>query len=112
LFDDFQYIPIIKNCQPVSKVTEIAFNILHATLYPNPVHGGTAALELHATESGIIRVELFDSRGFAIRQMFQSPKLGGTQLFNMDFSGIPSGIYFLRVTEGSRQKSLKVIVAN
>lgn len=72
-------------------------NLLQTQLYPNP-----ATTSLHITSpTENIEVAMYDTLG---RKIYSQT---GTQV--MDISNFKSGVYFVQLTEGEKQRTIKVI---
>ncbi|MFH0755794.1 MAG: T9SS type A sorting domain-containing protein, partial [Bacteroidota bacterium] len=78
------------------------------SMYPNP-----ASVNLSITFSdkmnGIADISIFDSRGKAILKKKASILNGG--ISSIDLSGIPNGIYIVKVTSGDVAETLKLIIS-
>lgn len=80
-----------------SKVIAASFNLNHTLLRlgPNPVFH---ELKIHfsATQQGFLPFQIFNSAGKLVRAQTQAVDKGENQ-FKMNLSGLPQGMYYLRV---------------
>lgn len=72
-------------------------------LYPNPASGVVYFDLPTAAEGGITRLELFDASGRLMRSTI-------TRSNNLDISGCPQGIYYLRAMAGGRVYHSKLLI--
>lgn len=78
------------------------------TLYPNPSHGATKLIWENDLGSDF-QIELIDLNGKRIfKQSFQDQ--GNASAIDLDFTAIPSGLYFLKLTAGNRFATQKFTV--
>ncbi len=73
-------------------------------IFPNPFVESTTALLVDGT--GPVEVAIFSSDGRLVRQQ---QSIGGISEFNLDFAGLPSGIYYVRLTSERSEESYKVV---
>lgn len=64
--------------------------------YPNPFNSSTT-VKYTIPNNGDITIRVFDVLGQAVRSGFIGYKAKGTHTNNIDFSGMPSGVYFIRI---------------
>jgi len=77
------------------------------TLYPNP-SSGTFNLGLNTAFSGEVNVELFDIAGRQVKQLTFVAEDSGVQ--PIDVNGLSSGVYIVKVIQGNRSISKKLIM--
>jgi hypothetical protein len=82
---------------------ELAFQ--KAEVYPNPF-SGTITLELGESLTEETNVTLMDAQGRIIASLVAAPQTNFVQFNQLD--GIESGIYFLRISDGKRERLMKV----
>lgn len=77
------------------------------TAYPNPVHG-TLYLNFNATTPGEGMLRITDLSG---RELLNNAcnYTGGSNVFSLDLSSFPSGIYFVNLS-GKEEKRLRIVV--
>jgi hypothetical protein len=78
---------------------------------PNP-SAGAVAIDLTLAAPDAVRMEVFDVQGRLVERPIDGPFAAGWHRlqWNAGAVGAPSGIYFVRVTAGSRVESFKVVV--
>jgi uncharacterized protein (DUF1501 family) len=109
LFKDFQHLPIIEGCD-ITNINEDQSLVLEAKIFPNPA---SEYIKLEFESSGIERtsIAIFDSIGSLIRLIYDKRLDPGPQSVSISIEDLPVGIYNVRLAEGSRQKTIKVLVA-
>lgn len=105
--NDFQYLPILANCDAVS-INEINENDYSLKAQPNPYSDYlNIAFELEAKED--IRLSLFDVLGAEIKVIHNKAIDAGRHNFKVDMHDISSGPYFLRMQTRTGQKTLRLV---
>jgi uncharacterized protein (DUF1501 family) len=107
LFDDFQHIPFIKDCDTISDTTEFNQNELVANISPNP-----AADYINLTfnaQNGFASADIFDVRGFVVKNIFSKNISSETVNINVPLSDLSQGIYFVRVVQGNLVQTVKFV---
>ncbi len=80
------------------------------TAFPNPTDGHFT-LQLHASTSGPLRVALFDLAGRSCASLFAGELAEGeTRELVVDQTGLPRGIYYIRVVGGAQTEYVRLIV--
>lgn len=69
--------------------------------FPNPLGAGSATLPFSADEGERVTVMLYNSLGQAVRSLEVREGPGGGEI-NVRAEGLPSGLYFVRLTAGDR----------
>ena len=80
---------------PCAQPTKMAPGSIHATLYPNPTQD-VATLEFQSEKAGIGTLLVMDMSG----RILQHAKVNlntGVQYQNIDLSGMPNGLYIVRL---------------
>ena len=82
--------------------------------YPNPFNS-TTIIGFHLPVAGWVKLEVFDISGRNVGALREAPLLNGllragTHHFTFDGSGLPSGIYFYRLTAGQQQAVGKMVL--
>ncbi|HMP31684.1 MAG TPA: DUF1501 domain-containing protein, partial [Saprospiraceae bacterium] len=109
LFKDFQHLPIIEGCD-ITNINEDESLILEAKVYPNPA-SHYIKLEFESKGSSTTSVAIFDAIGSLVKIIFDKRLDSGVQNITIPVEDLPIGIYNLRVAEGSKQKSMKFMIA-
>ncbi len=107
LFEDFQHIPFLKDCITTTGIEEFDDQLITATIYPNPSEGH-AILEAD-TEGGKVGVQLYDCNGSLLKIVLDKKLQKSHHSIPIDLSLYASGNYFVRIVEGSKQKTLKIV---
>ena len=84
------------------------FTIEKASIFPNPVND-IAIVDLDLKESAQTTFEVFNNLGQVVFREEKGNLLQGNQKFEIATSNFTSGIYFLKITAGQKQKILKFI---
>jgi hypothetical protein len=79
------------------------------TLEQNPVRG-SARIRYMLPQASSIRLEAFDRSGRRFATLASGFASAGAHSATWDARGVPAGIYFLRLTAASGQRSLKAVV--
>lgn len=77
------------------------------SLAPNPV-SDRSSLSISSTYRGVVTVQLQDASGRVIRTM-QAQKTAETLAQPIDLHALPTGRYFLTVTQGDQKNSLQLV---
>jgi uncharacterized delta-60 repeat protein len=85
-------------------------NTFDILLYPNPI-SNQATLTYELLQSENIGILLYNSEGKTVRTFLANEfKQAGTHKEMLDFSGIPSGSYFLTVQNGKKKYTIQLVV--
>lgn len=82
--------------------------------YPNPFNSETV-ISFQLLVAGWAKLEVFDISGRNVGARCETPLhngwfRAGVYSFTFDGSGLPSGIYFYRLTAGQRQAVMKMVL--
>jgi carboxypeptidase T len=77
---------------------------------PNPTQKA-ARLNFWLENSGLTKILLTDSKGMLVKTLVYEWKEAGTYSLEMDFSGLPSGVYYGILESNSRKISRKLIIS-
>ncbi|MBK8600049.1 MAG: T9SS type A sorting domain-containing protein [Flavobacterium sp.] len=84
-----------------------SFSFEDFALYPNP-NNGTFAIQFNSNSSSNVKVEVFDIEG---RMIFDKEyENNGVFSENIDLKGVQSGLYLVRITDGSKRMVRKINV--
>lgn len=78
----------------------------HALIYPNP-SDGHFTLEFYADSQKKVSYSVMNAAGQEIRR-FQTQLFAGATRTQLNISDLPSGVYFLRITDGVRTQHAKL----
>jgi hypothetical protein len=79
-----------------------------STIYPNPFNNNIT-IEVEIEKAGVLTVDVYDVTGRKIDQLVSQDVNVGKFSMNHTFSGIKSGIYFLRVSQNNMTTTTKII---
>ena len=65
-------------------------------IYPNPAHG-QARLDYSLPEPGSLRIDLLNSCGHLVRELYATDRFQGKGTLRVDMSVLPAGFYFVRI---------------
>jgi len=95
LFEDYQYLPIIKNCSGPVNTTDYANDLLSLEVFPNPT-SGNIQVKLNAVEDQY-SLRVYSILGSQVKDIFTRKLEEGDHQFNVDLQDLPSGQYVLRI---------------
>jgi photosystem II stability/assembly factor-like uncharacterized protein len=78
-------------------------------LFPNPLGNDKATVRFTLPQAGRVRVQLFDASGRLIEAPVDQEMGAGTHRVEWR-SGAPNGVYFVRVREGQRISTGKLVI--
>jgi hypothetical protein len=79
--------------------------------YPNPV-ANQSTIEFGLGSEGMVSIQLYNSLGQYVRELFNEVLPRGFHSFNPDLSNLENGVYVYKMSFGGKEKSLKMIIAN
>jgi len=88
------------------KENEIAFA---ARVYPNPL-STNASISFNLEKTQHITISLYDMTGHKVTTIAQNQYYAGKNEINYDATSLPKGMYFIQITDGVSNSSLKMIV--
>lgn len=88
----------------IDKSPEKEFNFIN---YPNPFTNITT-LRFAMEESEFVTIELFDIMGNKVKEIISEQKSPGIYNQSINFSELPSGVYYAKLTVGTKSKILKL----
>jgi hypothetical protein len=77
--------------------------------YPNPFNG-TTVIMVRMAKTGFAKIEIFNSSGEKITTLLNREIESGDHSITFDSGGLPSGIYFYRLTAGNTRLTGKMIL--
>jgi len=94
-------------CSISAPLSNPEFEFADIEVYPNP-NKGNFTIELNATNSNNIQVDVFDMRG---RQIYNRNFINkGSFNQNINLDKAQSGIYLVSITDGTKKTVRKIIV--
>lgn len=79
------------------------------TANPNPFHANTM-ISFSLDEEAKVDLTIFDLSGNKIKQLVNSNLPQGVHEFKLEASGLPSGVYLVRLVHGNKIKSSRVVL--
>jgi len=79
------------------------------TAYPNPFNPSTT-IEFSLTKSERVTIDVFDLQGRLARAVLAEVRETGVHRVPFDGSGLPSGIYFARLTTPGYVRTQKIVL--
>ena len=108
LFEDFQHIPIINDCQTTSTQHVEPTPNIAVDSYPNPFRSQfTVTVTTDRTET--VRIDVADVMGKTVKAVTNRSFRQGTHKIPVAGHDLGSGIYFVRVQVGTAVKTLRVM---
>ena len=106
LYEDFQYMPILKNCDAVDTYEPPAKE-LEISLFPNPCAEWTTIK--FSSEAEWVKVSLFDSRGQQLRVISNKKFTAGNHELRIEAKDLAAGNYFIHVKTEKQVKTKSLI---
>ncbi|MDP4191181.1 MAG: S8 family serine peptidase [Bacteroidota bacterium] len=78
--------------------------------YPNPFNP-TTKISYSIPAESFVRLELYNVLGVKISTLFEGSREKGQYSFTLDGSSLASGIYFIRMSAGSFNNTIKIVLA-
>lgn len=75
--------------------------------YPNPFNGNSS-LRYSIYTPGAVTIALFSVNGERVKELFNGEQIAGEHTLRIEMSGLPSGIYFVRMQSGTHSASLPI----
>jgi hypothetical protein len=82
--------------------------IANAFVYPNPCYNNTS-LQFQLKESAYLSIDMYDISGKKVQVVAKGICMPGVNHQKINMDRLPSGIYFIRITEGDRAIVTKII---
>ena len=112
LYDDYQYLPILKPCSDTTSTKDVFpvednFNSYH---FPSPFTNQTTIA--FDAKSEQVKLSVFDDLGHEIKVLVNQKLSAGHHQFTFDASGFPAGHYYYHIQTRTRQKTKLMIKVN
>jgi len=108
LHDDFVYLPVLRDCSPISSQNNPGQTpAIALQAFPNPTNNWIKVRFQSQREWG--RLSLFDSLGSELRTLANRRLSEGIHEISIDLHGLPTGPYFIRLQLGDRVKTVRVV---
>ena len=92
------------------KETKIT-TLLQVSISPNPVYD-LSTISYYLKKTGMVNVELIDMRGTLVKQLYGQTETPGYHSQILNFSGISSGVYFIKTSFDKEKVSQKLITVH
>jgi hypothetical protein len=79
------------------------------SLYPNPSRG-KVYLQIGNMGNPSLNIQLFNLQGKIIKDIYQAVGLTGIRSYELDMTGLPDGMYMLRVNDSGKTWSEKIVL--
>ena len=97
------------NTTGIKSVNTIPKNYYLEQNYPNPFNPETA-ISYELPTLSFVTLKIYDLLGKEVATLVNEEKPAGTYKVNFDASGLPSGIYFYRISAGSFHQTKKMVL--
>ena len=84
---------------------ELSFQLTGA--YPNPFNPNSR-IEYVLEEAGLVQLSIHDLSGAQVAVLADEMQAAGVHTFNFNASGLPSGVYFARLSQGSMNSVIRM----
>jgi hypothetical protein len=82
-----------------------------ASIFPNPVQGTQANLQINATKKMDLTISISDAMGRIVKQRHVQVNAGGNS-FQLDLTNLPAGIYQLVYNDGTINRAIRFVKHN
>ena len=106
LTPDFQYVPVIDNCQTTN--TKEVDLTLNAEAFPNPFENNFT-LAFSILEKKKVKIDLYDVVGKLIKNISEQTLSAGEHKVMVETHKLLSGVYFARIQAGDAVKTMRVV---
>lgn len=93
-----------------SGINDVQLTGFRASLYPNPLTDNYLSLKYVSGGSKVLKVDIYNTLGSLVKSEFLSPPTAGENVSDIDLSLLTEGVYFVRLSAGSKSQELKLIV--
>lgn len=103
LFEDFNYVPVIKSCNPTTPTIDLNIESFDSKCYPNPCENWMT-IEFE-TPGEHIRLSIFDALGQELKVITNQNYQAGQYSLKVDTSQLTSGNYFYQIKAATRMRT-------
>ena len=97
---------------PSLSVTELpAKQTVNLRNYPNPFQNQTT-IKYELTQNGSVNLDLMNVNGSLVKHLFSGQKQKGTYTYQLNVSGLSSGVYFVNLRHAGSTSSHKIVIRN
>ena len=79
-------------------------------LYPNPFNPTTEVSFYIPSENSHVKLSAYDIRGQEVGIIFEGTQAGGWHHYTWNASGLPSGVYYVKLQAGNMVTSQKALL--
>lgn len=95
---------------PQTGITDVEEPVLEASVYPNPVYG-IAGVQFKQMHQGKTSIAVYNVLGTLVQTLAAEEYFAaGTHNVDWDTASLPAGMYFVKVTQDSLEKTIKVLL--
>jgi hypothetical protein len=84
-------------------------NTILGDVYPNPAFGDII-IPLNMPAKGHLSLELYNSTGLKVLEIYSGYRDAGLQVINARLDNLPAGLYYLRLSTGTKAENAKVVI--
>ena len=107
---DSTYLDSISNPTSVSKdIKGSSNNYILSQNYPNPFNPKTK-INYSVPEFGLITIKVYDLLGKEVATLINEERNAGNYQIDFDGTGLPSGVYFYKLTAGNFSETKKLVL--
>ena len=107
LYEDFQHIPVLGNCQTTSTNPTLVEEAISLKVYPNPF-GNFVNLEF-MVPTGVVKISLFDVLGHELKVISNQRFSAGTHQLKVETHQLTPGTYFYHIQTEVGRKIERVV---
>ncbi len=111
-FDVFRFISpfqsFVSSAERTGEPSSTDFSL--SPLYPNPAHSGVTYADFRLTKTGTAELSVIDNAGRTVRTVFSAALEAGRHSARVDLTGLPAGLYNVRLATGATISSRQVLL--
>jgi hypothetical protein len=104
------YVWDLQRAVPIEPSAEVSEGRVQLTVYPNPVDGGQATVQLRLPAAAEVRIDAFDVLGREVAVLHDGPLAAGRHAFRLATAALPSGVSLLRLSGDAASVTRRVVV--
>jgi uncharacterized protein (DUF1501 family) len=109
LYEDFQHLPILKECETSTSVNDLS-EALDFRVYPNPFNNYTRVE--FTSKNEWLKISVFDLIGNEIKIATSQKFSAGPHSLQIETHNLPPGSYYYRLQTKTLQKTVRLVKAN
>lgn len=107
LFKEFQHIPFINSCTTQTLDHNANSSNFSLTVSPNPTQD--LATIIAKVESGLLNIDIYDSRGGYLKNIMSRKVIVGEINANISLSDLSIGTYYVRLSQNNKNATVKIV---